>query len=73
MVTTTQYATTTHKSLQEAYRRIREKLGVSHAQRKKYYDKKIHGKPFKVGDLVWLLSHMASPKSYIRTLSKVSY
>ena len=34
----------------------REKLRMSHRCQKECYDKRIHGKPFKEGDLVWLHS-----------------
>ena len=56
VVPTAQYAAGTKKSLQEAYRQVRRKLAVAHARRKDHYDKKIHGQPFKIGDLVWLHS-----------------
>ena len=52
-VPTTQYAAAT---VVEAYRGVREKLAASHARRKNYYDQKVHGQPFAVGDLVWLHS-----------------
>ena len=55
-VPTTQYAATMKKALEEAYRSVREKLTVSHARRKDHYDRKVHSKPFAVGDLVWLYS-----------------
>ena len=57
-VHTTQYAAETRKALEEAYRHVREKLHVaaSHVCRKDYYNKQVHGRPFAVGDLVWLHS-----------------
>ena len=55
-VPTTQYAAATRKALEEAYRHVREKLAASHVRRKAYYDKRVHGRPFAVGDLVWLHS-----------------
>jgi len=55
-VPTTQYAAATRKALEEAYRHVREKLAASHVHRKDYHDKRVHGRPFAVGDLVWLHS-----------------
>ena len=66
-VPTTQYAAATKKSLEEAYRCVREKLSVSHARRKDYYDKKVHGSPFAVGELVWLHSTVV-PRGKARKL-----
>ena len=41
---------------EKAYRCVREKLAASHVRQKDYYDKKVHGRPFAVGDFVWLHS-----------------
>ena len=38
----------------DAYRDVREALDRSHICQKDFYDKKIHGEPYKKGDLVWL-------------------
>ena len=35
---------------------MRKKTGMGHARQKEYYDQKIHGKPFQIGDQVWLHS-----------------
>ena len=55
-LSTSDYATQRKKSLDEAYRIAREKLRTSHRCQKECYDKHIHGKPFKEGDLVRLHS-----------------
>ena len=55
-LSTSDYATQLKKCLDKAYRRAREKLHTSHRCQKECYDKRIHGKPFKEGDLVWLHS-----------------
>ena len=46
---------------------IRKKLGAVHCLQKSYYDRKVHGNPFEVGDLVWLLSP-AVPRGYSKKL-----
>lgn len=50
------YAVHLKKGLEEAYCTVREKLSASHEHRKTHYDKRIHGRPFKDGELVWLHS-----------------
>ena len=55
-LSTSDYATQLKISLDEAYRIAKEKLRTSHRRQKECYDKRIHGKPFKEGDLVWLHS-----------------
>ena len=66
-VPTTEYAVATRKALQEAYRSVCEKLGATHARWKEYYDQKVHGQPFAVGDLVWLHSSVV-PRGKSRKL-----
>lgn len=52
-----EYATSTKHALEEAYSMVREKLNAAHCHQKVHvYDKKVHGRPFAVGDLVWLFS-----------------
>lgn len=52
----TQYALQLKEGLEDAYRLVREKLGASHQRQKDHYDRRVHGKPYEVGDLVWLHS-----------------
>ena len=66
-VPTMEHAVATREALQEAYRFISEKLGVAHARRKEYYDQKVHGQPFAVGNLVWLHSSVV-PRGKSRKL-----
>ena len=51
-----EYATSTKQTLKEAYCLVRERLNTAHCRQKVHYDKKVHGRPFTVGDLVWLFS-----------------
>ena len=51
-----EYASLTKQALEEAYGLVRKKLQTAHEIRKAYYDKKVHGKSFAEGDLVWLFS-----------------
>ena len=39
-----------------AYQRVRETMGHKLDQQKDYYDKRVHGKPYSKGDLIWLHS-----------------
>jgi hypothetical protein len=45
-------AAVTKKSREDAYRCVRLKLSASHARWKDHYDKKVHGKPFAVKEMV---------------------
>ena len=51
-----EYASSTKRCLEEAYQLVREKLSAAHLLQKAHYDRKVHGKPFAPGDLVWLFS-----------------
>ena len=42
--------------LETAYQRVRERMGRKLERQKELYDRKAHGDPYKVGDLVWLHS-----------------
>ena len=50
------YASTLQKSLTLAYDQVRDKMNTTFQRQKQFYDKKVHGKSFSVGDLVWLYS-----------------
>ena len=54
--THSEFATALRKTLESAYELVRKKTGMGHARQKEYYDQKIHGKPFQIGDQVWLHS-----------------
>ncbi len=51
-----EYATELQKKLESAYHRVRATMGQSLDRQKQFYDRKVHGKPYQVGDLVWLHS-----------------
>lgn len=59
-----EYATFTKHALEEAYRLVHHKLDAAHCIQKKHYDKKVHGKPFAVSDLVWLRCQGGLPRSF---------
>ena len=40
--------------LDRAYRQVREYMGLQQRRQKVHYDKLCNGKPFKIGDMVWL-------------------
>ena len=62
-----EYAAQLKQSLEDAYRLVRAKLAVSHERRQVQYDKRIHGKPFTEGNLVWLHSAVV-PKGQSKKL-----
>ena len=51
---TSQNVWTLHKSLQDAYALVHDNLHAASFRQKELYDEKIYGKPYNVGDLVWL-------------------
>ena len=55
------YATRLRKSLTEAYSDVQHQLETSHKRQKEVYDKKVHGKPYKEEDLVWLYNPAVPP------------
>ena len=55
-----QYASRLQDSLSFAYDLVRSTLGEVQCRQKELYDRKIHGEPFKEGDLVWLYSSVIS-------------
>ena len=50
------YAIQMKNGLKEAYSLVRKKLERTHELRKEKYDRKVHGEPYKEGDLVWMHS-----------------
>ena len=48
------YAMGLRLRLDRAYRQVREYLGLQQIRQKVHYDKLCNGKPFKIGDMVWL-------------------
>ena len=42
--------------LENAYRHVHSTMGLKQEHQKELYDRKRHGDPYKVGDLVWLHS-----------------
>ena len=46
------YATKMKRSLTEAYDGVRINLDASHRRQKEIYNKRVHGEPYKAGDLV---------------------
>ena len=54
-----EYAIALQKRLRTAYDLVRKQLSDTHIRQKQFYDQKVHGKPYKPGDLVWLHSAVA--------------
>ena len=48
------YAVDLRLRLDRAYRQVREYMGLQQRRQKVHYDKLCNGKPFKIGDMVWL-------------------
>ena len=60
-VSTGDYATQMKNSLEDAYANVRMNLDASHRTQSELYNKKIHGKPYAIGDLVWLHNPAVPP------------
>lgn len=58
---TSDYAATLKTSLEQAYSKCRNKFNLTQERQKELYDEHIHGKPYQVGDLVWLHSPVIKP------------
>ena len=54
-----QYAANLRKQLDSAFALARSHSLSSHLRQKELYDKKVHGKPYKKGDFVWLHSPLS--------------
>ena len=48
------YVADMHQRITTAFEKVRERTGQEQLRQKQYYDQKVHGAPFQVGDLVWL-------------------
>ena len=55
------YAKELQSLLCSAYQRVRNHLNVSHKHQKQLYDKRVHGRPYAIGDFVWLLKPQVPP------------
>ena len=51
-----EYAQEMQKSFSEAHSMVRDKMSAQLDQQKDVYDKRCHGQPYDIGDLVWLHS-----------------
>ena len=51
-----EYAGRLRQDLELAYHRVRVKLGHKLCRQKDLYDRKVHGRPYECGELVWLYS-----------------
>ena len=52
--TASKYATSLKRNLKAAYKHVRDQMGHKQDRQKELYDRRVHGKPFEPGDLVWL-------------------
>ena len=62
-----EYAGRLRQDLELAYRRVRVQLGHKLCRQKDFYDRKVHGRPYEYGELVWLYSPVslwANPRSF---------
>lgn len=80
------YAIQLQNILSQSFERVRQTLGSKQEIQKQQYDRKVHGDPYKVGDLVWLhnlavppgtsrkLHHpWSGPYRVVKCLSEVNY
>ena len=49
-----EYIAQVRQALQSAYERVRKNTQSCHRRQKDYYDRRVHGSPYSVGDRVWL-------------------
>ena len=81
-----EYAANLRSRLCASYNHVRENLRTGHKQQKEFYDQRVHGEPYKEGDLVWLHSPVVprgkskkfhhpwtGPFKVIKCLSEVTY
>ena len=66
--TTGEYVCNLRKTLHDAYAIVRERCRVEHMRQKSFYDEKVHGKSYNVGDMVWLHSTVPVPRGKSRKL-----
>ncbi len=52
--TVPEYVAKLRSGLESAYKRVRDQMGHALDRQKDIYDRKVHGKPFDLGDWVWL-------------------
>ena len=55
-----EYAKDLRERIEKAYNKVREIIGQEQVRQKDFYDKKVHGTPLEVGDLVFLHSLVLS-------------
>ena len=80
------YVTNLRKSLNTSYEKVRNTFNLKLARQKEFYDRKIHGEPYRKDDLVWLHSSVVpqgkshklhkpwtGPYRIIKKISDVTY
>ena len=67
ITTVPQYVADLRSSLRVAYNQVRDSMARKLSRQKELYDRKVHGQPFKPGDLVWL-HNCAVPRGHCRKL-----
>ena len=70
LATPQSYAGDLQKSLREAYHQVRISFDTGHQHRKEIYDKRVHGRQYEPGELVWLHSP-AIPRGQSKKLHHV--
>ena len=65
--TPAEHASALRTNLEDAFERVRKNTGANQQRQKAFYDRTVHGKPFAVGDDVWLHSP-AVPRGRSRKL-----
>ena len=51
-----EYAAELDQRLKSAFELVHRTTGIQHERQKQYYDRKVHGESYAVGDLVWVLN-----------------
>ena len=65
-----EYARLLQTRLHTAFDLVKKNITKEHQHQKEFYDRKIHGNPYKAGDLVWL--HSSVPKKKIMPEASLS-
>ena len=81
-----EYASNLQSQLRESFQQAREKINQSHSRQKEFYDRRVHGAPFTVGEYVWLHTPVvktgqsrkfhkpwSGPYTVVKKLSDVTY
>ena len=56
-----EYVADLQKTRSSVYGIMRDNMNVQHERQKEYYNRKVHGQPYNIGDRVWFPSSLDWP------------